>query len=89
MLEELIFGPGDLLVLLIAAGTEFEQGENEVTVEVRNQSGEQIVLRGDLLGGLRLVRSSAAEQGLSGGRDVGCHDVSVKMAERGKGLERG
>jgi hypothetical protein len=35
------------------------------------------------------VRSSAAEQGLSGGRGVGCHDMSVKMAERGKGLERG
>jgi hypothetical protein len=35
------------------------------------------------------VSSSAAEHGLSGGGCVGCHDVSVKMAEKGKGLERG
>jgi hypothetical protein len=95
VLEQLVFRAGDLEVIVILAANELEERENQVTVEVRYQLGQEIVFFGDFLGGLGRVGSGAVEERLCRRRSVVCHDggtlavvTARDRADMGRGWEK-
>lgn len=82
VLQELIFRANNFGVVILA-GAEFEQREDEVAVEIGNELGQQVILVGDFFSGF--VGCGAAEKGLSGRRNVGCHGEQRQERDRGGG----